>query len=110
LSAGAALAARREYDLADRNHALLGLPDHGERLLADLSIGRDAIGAVQVELIDLVSRYELIDIDDPLALDRHGFKLLGSKFNVVALADLVPLDDVGGVLRYLMRWPVFLLS
>jgi hypothetical protein len=32
--------ARREHDLADRNHALFadGFPDHGERLLADRSV------------------------------------------------------------------------
>src|SRR5208337_2032089 len=91
--------AGREDDLADCDHALFadGFPDHGERLLADLSIWRDVIGAVQVEFVYLLLGHELVDIDHALALDRHGFELFGVKLDILALADLVALDDVGGL-------------
>ena len=113
--------ARREHHLADRDHALFadGFPDHGERLLTDLAIRRNVIGVVEVEFVYLVLRHELVDVDCALALDRDGFELFGIKLDVLALADLVALDDVGGLdlvaafgidLAVFDAMPVFLLS
>src|SRR6266404_2278672 len=89
----------REDDLANCDHALFadGFPDHGERLLADLSIWCDVIGAVQVEFVYLLLGHELVDVDHALALDCHGFEFLGTKFDVLALTDLIALDDIGGL-------------
>ena len=57
--------ARREHHLADRDHSLLadGLADHGERLLADLAIRHDVVRVVEIELVDLLARHELVDLD-----------------------------------------------
>jgi hypothetical protein len=51
--------------LADRDHSLLpdGLADHGERLLPDFAIPHDVVRIVQVQLVYLFSRHELIDFD-----------------------------------------------
>ena len=90
--------ARGEHHLADRDHALLadGFADHGERLLPDFPVRHDEVGIVEVELVDLLARHELVDIDHPLALDRNRFELLRVELEILALADLVALDDVGG--------------
>jgi hypothetical protein len=90
--------ARGEHHLADRHHALLadGLAYHGEGLLPDLAVRHDVAGTVEVELIDLLARDELVDVDHPLALDGDRFEFLRLKFKVLALADLVALDNVGG--------------
>ena len=91
--------ARREHDLADCDHALFadGFPDDSECLLTDLSVRGNVIGVVQVDFVDLVLGHELVDVDRALALNRDGFELLGIKLDIVALADLVPFDDVCGI-------------
>ena len=88
--------ARREDDLAERHHAFLadGLADDGERLLADVAVGHDVIRVVEIELVDFLFRHELVDLDDALALDRDRLELLGVELDILALADLVALDDV----------------
>jgi hypothetical protein len=89
--------ARCEHDLADCDHTLLanGFPDHGKCLLSNLAVGGDIVRAVQIQFIDFVLWHELIDVDCPLALDGDRFQFLGVELDVLALADLVPLDDVG---------------
>src|SRR5713226_8943727 len=69
----------------------------GERLLAYLSIWRDVMGAVQVEFIYLLLGHKLVNVDGALALDCDGFEFFGIEFDVLALADLVAFDDVGGL-------------
>ena len=90
---------RGEHDLADRHHALLadGFPNNSECLLPDLSVRGDVIGIVQVDFIDLVLGHELVDVYRALAFDRDGFEFLGIKFDIVALADFVALDDICGI-------------
>ena len=63
--------------------------------LTNFTVGGDVIRAIQVEFIDLVPGHELIDVDCALALDCDGFQFLGVDLDVLILADLVPLDDVG---------------
>jgi hypothetical protein len=90
--------ARREDDPAECNHALLAdcLADDRERLLADLAVRHEIVRAVEVQFVDLLLRYELVDLDRPLALDRYRLKLFGLDLDVLALADLVALDDLLG--------------
>jgi hypothetical protein len=63
--------AGREHDTADRHHALLCncVADDAERLLADLAVGNDVVGAVDVEIVNLGARHELGDIDGARRLD-----------------------------------------
>ena len=91
--------ARGEGDLAERDRAFLAdrLADHCEGLLADFAVRHHVVRAVEVDLIDLFPRHELVDLDHPLALDGNRFQLLGGKLEVFALADLIALDDVGGL-------------
>ena len=63
-------------------------------MLTDLSVRGNVIGIVQVQFVNLVLGHELVDVDRALALDRDSFEFLGIKFDVIALADLVPLDDI----------------
>ena len=90
--------ARGEGHLAERDHALLAdrFADHREGLLADFAVRHHIVRAVEIELVDLFPRDEFVDLDHPLAFDGDRFQLLGSQFEVFALADLVALDDVGG--------------
>ena len=88
--------ARGEHDTRERHHALLAnhLPDDGERLLSDLAVGHDVVGVVEVELVDLVARHELVNVNDPPAFDGDGFELLRRELDVFILAHLITLDDV----------------
>jgi hypothetical protein len=54
---------------------LIASPDHSKGLLADLPVGHDVIGPVDIEIIDLVSRYELINIDGAGRLDLDGLEV-----------------------------------
>jgi hypothetical protein len=65
-------------------------------LLTDFPVRHGVIRIVEVELVDLFFRNEFVDVDDPLALDSDRFQLFGIEFKVLALADLVALDDVFG--------------
>jgi hypothetical protein len=87
---------RREHNLANCDHAVLadGFPDDRECLLADLSIRGNVIRIVQVKFVALVLGHKLVDVDCALALNRDGFELLGIKLDIVALPDLVALDDI----------------
>jgi hypothetical protein len=53
--------------------------------------------AVDVEIVDLVPRHKLIDVDGAGRLDVNRFEILVSDFDAAAaFADLVPFDDVFG--------------
>jgi hypothetical protein len=64
-------------------------------LLSDLTVWHEVVRVIEIQLVDLVLRHELVDLDGTLALDRDGFQLFGVQLKVLALADLVPFDDVG---------------
>src|SRR5918994_1811963 len=56
--------------------------------------GGDEIGADVVEVVDLLARHELVDVDGSRGLHGHCLKVLIGDFDVLALRDLVTLDDV----------------
>src|SRR3979411_1685924 len=64
---------RREDDMTERYHVLLldRLTDHGEGLLADLTVGSDVVWNVPIEFVDLTLRHELVDLDGVRASDRE---------------------------------------
>src|SRR4029077_19301761 len=68
--------ARGKDDLAECNHPFLadGLADHRKRLLSDFPIWNDKVWVAEIELVDLVSRDELVDVDDALAFNSHGIE------------------------------------
>jgi hypothetical protein len=74
-------------------------------LLPDFAIRHDVVRTVEVQLVDLISWDELIDVDGALALYGNRFQLFRIKLKIFALADLVAFDDVcrSSTLRYLMR-------
>jgi hypothetical protein len=57
----------RQHDAAERYHALLvdRVADDAESLLTDFAIGDDVVGPVDVEIVDLGARNELVDVDRP---------------------------------------------
>jgi hypothetical protein len=61
------------------------------------SVGRDVIGRVEVELVDLRPGYEPLDVDRMVALELHRFQLVVLDGDVLALGDLVALDLVLGL-------------
>ena len=61
---------------------------------ADFPVRHDVIGIVEVEFVYFVLGYELIDIDNALALYRDCFQFFGRKLDIVALRDLITFDDV----------------
>jgi hypothetical protein len=88
--------ARCEDDLADCNHPFLAdsFADHCKRLLSDFAIWNDEVWVAQVEFVDLRLRDELINLDDALAFNGDGLKLLWFKLDIFALSDLVAFDDL----------------
>src|SRR6266481_2816912 len=91
--------ARGENDSAERHHAFLAdrVADDREGLLADLPIGHHVVWVVQIEVVDLLPRHELVDLDRARALYGDGLEFLGFELDVFALADFVAFDDVGRV-------------
>src|SRR5262249_41626810 len=86
----------RQHDAAERDHVHFadGVADDGKRILSDLTIGSDVIGRVDVAIIDLVSRNELIDFNGPSALDFDSLKFFVLNDEILPLADLVTARDV----------------
>ena len=72
-----------------------GLADDRERLLTDFAVRHDVIGVAQIKLVDLATRHEFLDVDDPLAFDRDRLEFLRLDLDIFAFGDLVALDDVG---------------
>jgi hypothetical protein len=69
--------------------------DHSKGLLPYLPVGHDVIGPVDIEIINLVSRYELINIDGAGRLDLDGLEVFVGDFDVAfPFADLVSFDDI----------------
>src|SRR6266850_484592 len=85
----------RQYDATQCDHSLFldRVPDHNVGLPADLAIWDDVIRNVQVEVVDLISRHEPINLDRVPAFDSDRLKLILGYFNVAILADLVAHDD-----------------
>src|ERR1700730_11103761 len=84
-----------EHHATDPYHTfpLDGLADDGECLHTDLAIGHDVIRPVDVEIIDLGARDELVDVDGVARFRLDSFEILFRDLNV-ALAGLVAFHDV----------------
>ena len=70
--------APRQHDPSNRDHVHSGnrVPNDREGILSNLAIRSDVVGGVDVAVVDLTSRNELIDFDRPSAFDLHGIDLL----------------------------------
>jgi hypothetical protein len=87
---------------AGQPHHLLrahGLADHRECLLADAVRGREVVGRVEIELVDVGAGHEALDVDGVVALDLHRLQLVVLEHDVLALGHLVALGLVLGLHR-----------
>src|SRR5262249_48707402 len=91
--------ARRENNPPERYHSLLAdrLANDRECLFADLAVGNEIVGTIEIQLVDFFLRHELVDLDCALALDGDRLKLFGLNLDILAFANLVALDDVGRI-------------
>src|SRR6266702_874929 len=73
---------------------LHGLEQQPVRLLGRLAVGRQVIGVLVVDGVDLVEVDEVADVDGLRRLGSVGRELVGVDHHVLTLLDLVSLDDV----------------
>src|ERR1700726_5234135 len=66
----------------------------GVSMTADLAVGGDVVRNVPIELVDLASRHELVDLYRVRASDCDGLQFFISYFDVAALGGLKALNDV----------------
>jgi hypothetical protein len=80
-----------EHDAAERHHIHLGngATDDGKSILSDLTVGRDVVRRVDIALVDLAPRNELVDIDGPRAFNLNGLELLVLDNEILAFPDLI---------------------
>jgi hypothetical protein len=85
-----------EHDPTESDHVHFtdGVTDDRKGILPDLTIGGDVIRRVDVAVINLVSRNELIDLDGPRALDLNGLEFFVLNDEVLPFSDLVTARDV----------------
>ena len=83
--------ASRQHDPSDRDHVHFGnrVANDRESVLSDLAIGSEVIGGVDIAVVDLAARNELIDLDGPGAFDLHGVDLLVFHDEVPTFPDLI---------------------
>ena len=70
------------------------LPDRDEGIGPDLAFRGDEVGADVVEVVNLLARHELVDVDGAGRFYRDRLKVLIGDLDVVALRDLIALNDV----------------
>ena len=80
----------RDPDQPFRAH---GLADDREGLGADLVLGQQVVGFIEINFVDLVARHEAFDVDRVGALERHLVELLLLQEHI-GIAGLVALDAV----------------
>ena len=68
------------------------IADDRKRFLADAIGGREIVGRVEIELVDLVARHEALDVDGVVALELDRLDLVILDLDELALGDLVTLD------------------
>jgi hypothetical protein len=68
-----------QHDSAERHHVYLanGVTDDSKGILSDLTVGHDVVPRIDIALVDLTPRNELVDIDGPRAFKLNGLELLG---------------------------------
>src|SRR5262249_5401025 len=87
-----------EDDAADRNHVLFfdDVADNGESVLPHFAVGRYVVRSDVIEFVDFGLRHEFVDLDRPGALEGDRFELVVVNLDILALGDLIALDDVFG--------------
>jgi hypothetical protein len=96
--------APRQHNPSNRDHVHFGnrVANDREGVLTNLAVGSDVVGGVDIAVVDLTARHELIDFNGPGAFDLHGIDLLVFDDEVLALRYLVATgrvlsrDDVTG--------------
>jgi hypothetical protein len=85
-----------EHDAAERHHVHLanGVADDGKGILSDLTVRRDVVRRIDIALVDLALRNELVDVDGPRAFNLNGLELLVLDNEILALADLIASRNV----------------
>jgi hypothetical protein len=77
--------------------------DDGKGILSDLTVRRDVVRRIDIALVDLALRNELVDVDGARAFNLNGLELLVLDKEILAFADLLasrnvlPWDDVAGL-------------
>lgn len=71
-----------------------GVTDDGKSILPDLIVGRDIVGRVDVAFVNLVLRHELINFDDPSALNLNSVEFLVLNEEVLAFRDFITSSSV----------------
>jgi hypothetical protein len=75
-------------------HGADGLANDGIGVMPDLAVRDDVIGPHQIQIVDLVARYELVDVDGSRGFQSNVVEFISGNFEVLVLIDLIPLDDV----------------
>src|SRR5215831_4007924 len=108
-----------QHDPAERHHVHFAnrVTDDGKGILPDLTIRRDVVRRVDIALVDLALRNELVDVDGPRAFNLNGLELLVLDKEILAFSDLIPSrsvlprDDLAGLgIDVLLLQPVSSLS
>ena len=81
-----------QHNSADGDHVHFGdrIANDREGVLSNLAIGSQVVGRVDIAVVDLTARYELIDFDSPGALDLHRIDLLVFHSEVLTLRHFEP--------------------
>src|SRR5215468_4586702 len=80
-----------QHDAAERHHVHLadGVADDGKGILSDLTVRRDVVRRVDIALVDLAPRNELVDVDGARAFKLNALELLVFDDEILAFADLI---------------------
>ena len=70
------------------------IADDSEGILANFVVRHDVVGRVEVSLVDVRERYELVDRDGVAAVYLERFQLFVINSDINVLLDLIALDDV----------------
>ena len=83
--------AARQHDPTDGDHVHFGnrVANDRESILPDLAIGGEVVRRVNIPVIDLTSRNELIDLNGPRAFDLDGIDFLVFNNEVLAFRNLI---------------------
>ena len=86
----------RQHNPTDGDHVHFGnrIANDREGVLSNLAVGSDVVGGVDIAVVDLAARNELIDFDGPGAFDLHGIDLLVFDDEVLTLRDFEPAGRV----------------
>jgi hypothetical protein len=69
---------------------------NSECLRANITVRHEVVRVIEIELVDLALRYELVDLSRAFALKRDRFELFRIDLQILAFADFVAFDDVAG--------------